>query len=46
MRSADAALAAVSAGYIHAFNVLEGVEGDIEAGTSGWRQRGLPWTRG
>ena len=45
-RSADAALTAAKAGYIHAFNVLEGAEGDIEAGTSGWRKRGLPWTRG
>ena len=45
-RSADAALTAAKAGYLHAFNVLEGAEGDNETGRNGWRKRGLPWSQG
>jgi rhodanese-related sulfurtransferase len=44
-RSAHAAAAAAKAGYIQAFNVLEGVEGDGPAGP-GWRDRGLRWISG
>jgi rhodanese-related sulfurtransferase len=47
-RSALAAEAATKAGFAHAFNVLEGFEGEIDGaghrGTAdGWRFRGLPW---
>ena len=48
-RSHDAALAALQAGY-QAYNVLEGFEGDRDAGghrntVGGWRAAGLPWTQ-
>ena len=48
-RSHDAALAALQAGY-QAYNVLEGFEGDRDAGghrntVGGWRATGLPWTQ-
>ena len=48
VRSALAAETATNAGYPHAFNVLEGFEGDIDnrqrRGTvGGWRHHGLPW---
>ena len=48
MRSHGAALAAAAAGYVHAYNILEGFEGDLDVdhhrGTlGGWRMRGLPW---
>jgi rhodanese-related sulfurtransferase len=47
-RSAEAARAATKAGFIHAFNVLEGFEGDIDANgqrgcLGGWRSHRLPW---
>lgn len=47
-RSALAAAAAARPGYLNAFNVLEGFEGDLndqqQRGTrDGWRLRGLPW---
>ncbi len=47
-RSALAAEAATKAGFMRAFNVLEGFEGEIDAaghrGTQdGWRLHGLPW---
>jgi rhodanese-related sulfurtransferase len=47
-RSHDAATAAKVAGYNSAFNVLEGFEGDRDAGghrntVGGWRAAGLPW---
>jgi rhodanese-related sulfurtransferase len=47
-RSHDAATAAKAAGYHLAFNVLEGFEGDRDAGghrntVGGWRAAGLPW---
>ena len=47
-RSAMAAEIAARAGFLHAFNILEGFEGDLDKqrrrGTlGGWRLRGLPW---
>jgi rhodanese-related sulfurtransferase len=49
-RSALAAEAATKAGFQHAFNVLEGFEGEINAAqqrgsADGWRFRGLPWVQ-
>jgi rhodanese-related sulfurtransferase len=49
-RSHEAALAAMQAGYREAFNVLEGFEGDRDAGghrntVGGWRAAGLPWVQ-
>lgn len=49
-RSALAAEAATKAGFVHAFNVLEGFEGELDAAgqrghTDGWRLRGLPWVQ-
>ena len=49
-RSALAAEAAAKAGFAHAFNVLEGFEGELDASgqrghTDGWRLRGLPWVQ-
>jgi rhodanese-related sulfurtransferase len=48
VRSHAAAIAATEAGYEHAFNILEGFEGDLDEtghrGTlGGWRRAGLPW---
>ena len=48
VRSHHAAAAARSAGYGHAFNVLEGFEGQRNHAqqrglVDGWRRRGLPW---
>jgi rhodanese-related sulfurtransferase len=50
VRSHAAAIAATEAGYEHAFNILEGFEGDLdEAGhrgfVGGWRKAGLPWVQ-
>lgn len=47
-RSAEAARAATKAGFIDAFNVLEGFEGEIDDNgqrgyLSGWRSHRLPW---
>lgn len=47
-RSAAAAEAATKAGFVNAFNVLEGFEGDLDSQqrrgeTGGWRRWGLPW---
>jgi rhodanese-related sulfurtransferase len=47
-RSIAAAEAATRAHFQHAFNVLEGFEGELDADqrrgkTGGWRLRGLPW---
>jgi rhodanese-related sulfurtransferase len=42
-RSHYAAELAAQAGYEHAFNILEGFEGENGAGTNGWRATGLPW---
>lgn len=49
-RSAEAARAATKAGFTHAFNVLEGFEGDIDNNghrghLGGWRSHQLPWTQ-
>jgi rhodanese-related sulfurtransferase len=49
-RSAAAAEAATKAGYVNAFNVLEGFEGDLDehqrrGEIGGWRHRGLPWVQ-
>ena len=50
VRSHSAAIAATEAGYIRAFNILEGFEGDLnESGQrghlGGWRKAGLPWVQ-
>ncbi|MBL8444949.1 MAG: rhodanese-like domain-containing protein [Zoogloeaceae bacterium] len=50
-RSDMAARAALEAGYLEAFNVLEGFEGDKDASghrnrIGGWRHAGLPWVQG
>lgn len=47
-RSAEAAKAATKAGFHHAYNVLEGFEGEIgenkqRGQLGGWRSHGLPW---
>ena len=49
-RSHHAAVAAHSAGWSAAFNVLEGFEGDLDQSqkrnrVNGWRFRGLPWSQ-
>lgn len=49
-RSHETALAAMQAGYSDAYNVLEGFEGDRDAGghrntVGGWRAAGLPWVQ-
>jgi|SRR5687767_6598033 rhodanese-related sulfurtransferase len=49
-RSHNAALLAMQAGYATCYNVLEGFEGDRDAGghrntKGGWRHAGLPWTQ-
>jgi rhodanese-related sulfurtransferase len=48
VRSHHAAIAATNAGYRDCYNMLEGFEGDMDAGkhrntTGGWRAAGLPW---
>ena len=50
VRSHAAAIAATQSGYEHAFNILEGFDGDLdEAGhrgaRGGWRAAGLPWVQ-
>ena len=47
-RSHGAAMVATQAGYADCYNVLEGFEGDKNAGNqrnilNGWRAAGLPW---
>jgi len=47
-RSHHAAATATQAGYSDCYNVLEGFEGDMDAGkhrntVGGWRAAGLPW---
>ena len=49
-RSALAAEAVAKAGFASAFNVLEGFEGELDAGQhrggrDGWRFHGLPWVQ-
>ena len=48
-RSHNAAVVAESLGYLHAYNVLEGFEGDANEHKqrtliNGWKHAGLPWT--
>ena len=48
VRSHSAAIAAASAGFTQAFNVVEGFEGDPDqhgqrGNTAGWRKARLPW---
>ena len=48
VRSHAAAAAATEAGHGHAFNILEGFEGDLDddqhrGARGGWRKAGLPW---
>ena len=48
VRSHAAASAATEAGHRHAFNILEGFEGDLDVQQhrgvrGGWRSAGLPW---
>ena len=50
-RSVQAAAAATQAGFLYAFNVAEGFEGQLDpAGQrgrlNGWRFHGLPWMQG
>ena len=49
VRSHAAAAAVTAAGQAHAYNILEGFEGDLDAeghrGGSGWRHAGLPWVQ-
>jgi rhodanese-related sulfurtransferase len=51
VRSDAAAKAAVQAGFTHAYNILEGFEGDLDesqhrGNKGGWRKAGLPWIQG
>jgi len=51
VRSDAAAKAAAQAGFTHAYNILEGFEGDLDEGQhrgnkGGWRKAGLPWIQG
>ena len=51
VRSDAAAKAATAAGFANAYNILEGFEGDLDAGgqrgkVGGWRKHGLPWVQG
>ena len=49
-RSVDAAKVATEAGFVYAFNVLEGFEGELDAQQQrgrfdGWRFHNLPWVQ-
>ncbi len=49
-RSHDSAMVAAQAGYVSAYNVLEGFEGDRDGEghrntVGGWRAAGLPWVQ-
>jgi len=52
VRSDAAATAATQAGYTDCYNVLEGLEGDLNKATghrnelNGWKHRSLPWKQG
>jgi len=51
VRSHHAAAAAAVAGFTHAYNILEGFEGDRDGqgrrgNLGGWRHAGLPWSQG
>ena len=48
VRSHHAATLAAKHGFEHAYNILEGFEGDLDdqghrGGRGGWRKAGLPW---
>lgn len=50
VRSHHAAELAARAGFRRAYNILEGFEGDLDAGRrrgalGGWRRAGLPWVQ-
>jgi rhodanese-related sulfurtransferase len=50
-RSNAAATLAAGSGFTNAYNILEGFEGDKDAGghrnkVGGWRHANLPWTQG
>ena len=49
VRSHAAATAVAAAGHEHAYNILEGFEGDLDEhghrGAQGWRAAGLPWVQ-
>lgn len=50
VRSHAAAIAAAAAGFTHAFNIVEGFEGDLDqrgqrGHAGGWRKAGLPWSQ-
>jgi rhodanese-related sulfurtransferase len=50
VRSHNAAIAVTEAGYLDAYNILQGFEGDKDADgrrnrVGGWRFAGLPWTQ-
>ena len=50
-RSHNAAQLAMQSGYTQCYNVLEGIEGDLNKATghrnelNGWKHRSLPWTQ-
>jgi rhodanese-related sulfurtransferase len=51
VRSQGAAAAATAAGFPHAYNILEGFEGNPDESkqrghVGGWRKAGLPWIQG
>ena len=51
VRSDAAAKVAAEAGFKHAYNILEGFEGDLDddkhrGNKGGWRKAGLPWIQG
>jgi rhodanese-related sulfurtransferase len=52
VRSHHAAVVATGAGYRESYNVLEGLEGDLDKTTkhrnriNGWKFRELPWEQG
>ena len=46
VRSHYAAELASRAGFRHAYNILEGFEGEHGEGRNGWRAAGLPWQTG
>lgn len=50
VRSHHAAISATQAGWLEAYNILEGFEGDKDAAgqrnaVGGWRKAGLPWVQ-
>lgn len=49
-RSAAAAETATAAGWVRAYNILDGFEGPVDEhghrAVAGWKQAGLPWRQG